>query len=418
MKLSHTGFVTNKITTLDALYPAQDMLLQTGQIVQYGSGIFAYNNVTLRLLENIKTIIKDVLDEFGCVEVILPTMQPQNIWVESGRLDGYIKSGTMLTIQTPKGNYSMAPTAEEAVTDFVRRRVHSYKSVPFTLYQIGEKFRNEIRPRGYLMRAKSFLMMDAYSFNADQKCLVETYENLKQAYLEIFRRLDMPVVPVAADGGDMGDGKSEEFVFMWNNGEDVILYDEKTGKGFNTELLQSPNHKEHLAKEYGITDTSTLVEKRGTELGHIFQLGTKYSKSMNALFADADGKQKPYEMGCYGIGVSRILATLYETNTVAGGISLPPHLAPYLVHIIATDTKAKEAEKLYKQLTASGIPCIYDDRAHVSIGVKIKDVKILGTPYMVILGDKVGAGECEFENTKTGSKKVIKQTDIKKEIKT
>ena len=152
MRLSQTGLGTIRVNNLDKLYPAQDMLLQTNQLVQYGTGIYGYNNVPLRLRQNVENVVRGVLDKYGCVEILLPTIQPTKLWEESGRLSKYIEDGTMITVETDKGNFVMAPTAEEAVTEFVRGRISSYKNLPVTLYQIGEKYRNEIRTRGYLLR--------------------------------------------------------------------------------------------------------------------------------------------------------------------------------------------------------------------------------------------------------------------------
>ena len=168
MKLSQTGLGTIRVNNLDEFYPAQDMLLQTNQLVQYGTGIFAYNNVPLRVRQNVEAVIRGVLNKYGCIEVLLPIMQPSKLWEESGRLSKYIEEGVMITANTEKGDFVLAPTAEEAITDFVRGRVSSYKSLPVTFYQIGEKFRNEIRTRGYLLRGKTFPMMDAYSFDTDE----------------------------------------------------------------------------------------------------------------------------------------------------------------------------------------------------------------------------------------------------------
>ena len=159
MRLSQTGLGTIRVNNLDKSYPAQDILLQTNQLVQYGTGIYAYNNVPLKLRENVESVIKGVLDKYGCIEILLPTLQPAKLWEESGRLSKYIEEGVMLSVKTDKGDFVMAPTAEEAVTDFVRGRISSYKNLPVTLYQIGEKYRNEIRTRGYLLRGKTFPMM-------------------------------------------------------------------------------------------------------------------------------------------------------------------------------------------------------------------------------------------------------------------
>ncbi len=413
MRLSKSGIGTMRVNNLDEMYPAQDMLLQSGQLVQYGTGIFGYNNITMLVKRNIERIIEECLNDAECVEVQLPTLQPDTIWKKSGRWDKYIEDGTMLTVDSDRGMLCLAPTAEEACIEFVAEKLKSYKHMPVTVYQIGEKYRNEIRTRGYLLRGRSFLMMDAYSFDTDLNGLEKSYENIRNAYLKIGERLGINVIPVIADNGSMGGKKSEEFMIISPIGEDTILYDEQSKIALNTEILEKENYEEYLKEEYNITDISNLKKTKAIEIGHIFQLGTKYSDSMNIGFIDKDGKQKPYYMGCYGIGVSRLMATIYENSVIKDkegkitGIALPEQIAPYLLQIIPkveNEEKMKQAEDIYEKLKGKAI---LDDRKDVSIGARIKDCKILGTPYMAILGDKVEEGKIELENIKTGEKNII-----------
>lgn len=418
MRLSQTGLGTIRVNNLDIAYPAQDMLLQTNQLVQYGTGIYAYNNVPLRLRQNVEKVVRGILDKYGCIEISLPTIQPAKLWEESGRLEKYIEDGTMITVETDKGNFVMAPTAEEAVTDFVRGRVNSYKNLPVTLYQIGEKYRNEIRTRGYLLRGKSFPMMDAYSFDINQEESAKMYQNIKKAYLEIFEILGLKVQPVAADSGAMGGNLSEEFMLESPIGEDTILVDKNTGIAFNTEILERQDADEYLKERYGISNKENVEPKKAIELGHIFQLGTKYSESMNAKYIDQDGNEQVLYMGCYGIGISRTVATIYETNVIkdkndkAKGISLPISVAPYLLQIIPKDEKREVAERLYKGLLENNVPVILDDRNQGMLGAKIKDCYMLGTPYMLVIGDKQKEGIYEVENSKTGEKKVYTEEEL------
>lgn len=418
MRLSQTGLGTIRVNNLDKSYPAQDMLLQTNQLVQYGTGIYAYNNVPLRLRQNVENVVRGVLDKYGCVEILLPTMQPTKLWEESGRLQKYIEDGTMVTVETDKGSFVMAPTAEEAVTDFVRGRINSYKNLPVTLYQIGEKYRNEIRTRGYLLRGKSFPMMDAYSFDLDEKQSAKAYQNIRKAYLEIFEILGLNAKPVAADSGAMGGNLSEEFMLESPIGEDTILVDKETGIAFNTEILEREDADEYLKEKYGIKDKENVEAKKSIELGHIFQLGTKYSKSMNATYIDQEGKEQLLYMGCYGIGISRTVATIYEVNTVTGkngevkGTALPVSIAPYLLQIIPKDEKREVAEALYNKLTEKNIPVILDDRMQGMLGAKIKDCYMLGTPYMLVIGDKQEEGMYEVEDSRTGEKKLFSEEEL------
>ena len=422
MKLSQTGIGNIKLNNLDEMYPVQDILLQTGQLVQYGTGLYAYNNIPLLVRRNVEKIIVEKLNNHGCIEVLLPTLQPEKLWRDSGRYSHYVDDGTMFTIQTDKGGFCLAPTAEEAMVEFAREKLKSYKNLPVTFYQIGEKYRNEIRARGYLLRGKTFPMMDAYSFNSSEEDLAKTYDNIREAYLEIFNELGLEVLPVVADNGAMGGKKSEEFMLLSPIGEDTILYDEKTKTALNTEILERENYEEYLREEYNITDISKLEKRKAIELGHIFQLGTKYSETMNGTYIDREGKQSLYYMGCYGIGVSRTVATIYEENVVNGkngepmGISLPVSVAPYLLQIVAVDDKKEVAEKIYNKLMEAGVPVIIDDRAQGMLGAKIKDCYMFGTPYMLVLGNKAQEGSFEIESTKTGKKKTFTEDELIEEF--
>ena len=411
-----------RVNKLDEMYPAQDMLMQSGQLVQYGTGIFGYGNIAMLVKRNIERIIEQCLNEAGCTEIQLPTLQPDTIWKKSGRWDTYVNDGTMLVVDSDRGELCLAPTAEEACIEFMAEKLKSYKHMPVTVYQIGEKYRNEIRTRGYLLRGRSFLMMDAYSFDTDLSGLEESYAKVRNAYIKMGERLGIELLPVIADNGAMGGKKSEEFMLVSPIGEDTILYDENRKIALNTEVLEKENYEEYLKEEYGIEDISNLKTTKAIEVGHIFQLGTRYSDSMNIGFIDKDNTQKPYYMGCYGIGVSRLVAAIYENSVIKDsngtviGISLPEQIAPYTIQIIPkldNEEKVKEAKELYDSFAGKAI---LDDRENMSMGAKIKDCKILGTPYMVILGDKVEDGKAEVENTKTGKKEILDINQIKAKL--
>ncbi len=422
MKLSLTGMGTTKLNNIDKMYPGQSILLQTGQLVQYGAGLFGYNTIPLLLRRKIEQIIVETLNEYGCTEVLLPTLQPDTIWKNSGRYEHYIQDGTMLITESNKGTFCLAPTGEEAMVEFAKEKLKSYKTLPVTYYQIGEKFRNEIRTRGYLLRGKSFPMLDAYSFDKDIEGMEKSYENVRNAFLDIFEKIGLKVIPIVADNGAMGGKKSEEFMLISEQGEDKILYNEETGIGLNTEILEREDYKEYLKNEYSIEDISNFKEIRTMELGHIFQLGTRYSEMMDGKYINQEGKETFYYMGCYGIGVSRTLAALYEQcvindkNGQPCGFVLPEKISPYILQIVVKPgdkEKIKLAEAI-EQKIFSIANVIIDDRENISIGSKIKDVKILGTPYMIVLGDKSNNEEFEIENIKTGEKTTVKFEDLSK----
>lgn len=426
MKLSNTGMGTTKLNNIDEMYPGQSILLQTGQLVQYGAGLFGYNSIPLLVRRKVEQIIVETLNKYDCIEVLLPTLQPDTIWKNSGRYDHYVNDGTMLITESNKGVFCLAPTGEEAMLEFAREKLKSYKNLPVTFYQIGEKFRNEIRTRGYLLRGKAFPMLDAYSFDVDEESMTKSYENVRNAFLEIFEKIGLPVIPIVADNGAMGGKKSEEFMLISEQGEDKILYDEKTNIGLNTEILEREDYQEYLKNEYGIEDISNFKEIRTMELGHIFQLGTRYSEMMNGKFTNQDGKESLYYMGCYGIGVSRTVAALYEHCLINDekwgpcGFVLPKSIAPYKVQIVPKmddEEKVNFANKLYNKLKEEGIASILDDRENLSIGAKIKDCKVLGTPFLVVLGDKQEGENVELENMETGETQVITIEELIKIIK-
>ena len=414
MKVSRMGLKNVKLTELDKMYPGQDILLQTGQIKQFGSGLYAYDNIVLRVEDNIEKIIKKHMDKIDAIEVEMPLLQQEELWRSSGRFDKYIKEGVMLTVKTDKGNYCLAPTAEEAVTKFAENRIVSYKQLPVSFYQIGKKFRDEIRNRGYLYRGKEFLMFDLYSFDQDEEGLNKTYDKVKKAYFDAFEELNLDLVAVAADNGTIGGTRSEEMMVISESGEDTILYDGKVG--LNTEVLEKENYQEYLKKEYNITDIANLNRLKAIELGHIFALGTKYSESMNIKYIDQNNQVKPFYMGCYGIGVSRVLGVIYENNTIKQngevvGFSLPLSVAPYYLYIISNNDRTNEASELYETLENLNIPVIIDD-TNDSIGKKIRNAKVLGIPYIAILGNSTEVGSIELEYTKDDTKEIVSKSEL------
>ena len=426
MRLSQTGMGTTKLNNIDEMYPGQSILLQTGQLVQYGAGIFAYGTIPLLVRRNIERIIQETLNNYGCIEVLLPTLQPDTIWKNSGRYDQYVNDGTMLITESSKGTFCLAPTGEEAMLEFAREKLKSYKNLPATYYQIGEKYRNEIRTRGYLLRGKAFPMLDAYSFDLDEEGMAKSYENVRNAFLEIYEKIGMKVIPIVADNGAMGGKKSEEFMLISDQGEDKILYDEKAKIGLNTEILEREDYKEYLKEEYGIEDISNFKEIRTMELGHIFQLGTRYSEMMNGKYINKEGKEALYYMGCYGIGVSRTLAAVYEQCVIkdekygACGFVLPESIAPFKVQIVPkveNEEKLKVAEKIYNSLKKEKINSIIDDRDTITMGAKIKDCKILGTPYLIVIGDKQEGDIFELENMLTGEKEEVNLEQLIEKLK-
>lgn len=416
MRVSKMGMKNVKLSNLDEMYPVQDILMQTNQVKQYGSGVYAYDNVPLKVQDNIEEIIKRNFNKADFIEVQMPLLQQDELWKRSGRYDKYIEEGVMMLSETDKGTYCLAPTAEEAITTFVENRITSHKQLPVGFYQIGPKFRNEIRNRGYLLRGKEFLMFDLYTFDKDEIGMMESYKKIRETYFKAFNEIGLNIVAVAADNGSMGGKNSEEIMAISTIGEDTILFDEETKQGLNVEVLEKDNAEEYLKENYGINDVKKLKEKKACELGHIFALGTKYTESMNINFIDNENNSKPFYMGCYGIGVSRVLGLIYENNAIKEndkvvGVSLPLSVTPYYLYIISNDKKKESAEELYSKFNDKDIEVIIDD-VKGSIGEKIRNAKVLGIPYIAIMGNNTEDGYVEIERTRDGAKKTVKVDEL------
>lgn len=416
MRVSKMGMKNVKLSNLDEMYPVQDILLQTNQVKQYGSGVYAYDNVPLKVQDNIEEIIKRNFNKADFIEVQMPLLQQDELWKRSGRYDKYIEEGVMMLSETDKGTYCLAPTAEEVITTFVENRITSHKQLPVGFYQIGPKFRNEIRNRGYLLRGREFLMFDLYTFDKDEIGMMESYKKIRETYFKAFNEIGLDIVAVAADNGSMGGKNSEEIMAISTIGEDTILFDEETKQGLNVEVLEKDNAEEYLKENYGINDVKKLKEKKACELGHIFALGTKYTESMNINFIDNENNSKPFYMGCYGIGVSRVLGLIYENNAIKEndkvvGVSLPLSVTPYYLYIISNDKKKESAEELYSKFNDKDIEVIIDD-VKGSIGEKIRNAKVLGIPYIAIMGNNTEDGYVEIERTRDGAKKTVKVDEL------
>ena len=417
MKLSNLNIKKISLDDVDVNYAGQDILMKMGELYQFESGIYGYGNLWTKLERIVENVIIEELDKVGCIQVEFPKLQPKKIWDRSGRWDVYTKENDiMFTLDNNLGEYGLAPTAEECASIFGANRLPSYKNLPAIYYQISEKFRKEIRTRGYLFRPRTFVMMDAYSFDKSAEDMNKTYNIMHEAYMNIFKRLGIKIIPTVSDNGTMGGKISEEFQAITNLGEDVVVYDEVNNIGLNKEVLDFEDKDEYL-KQLGVTDISNLKEYPSVELGNNFQLGTKYAESMNLYFKDADGTDKPYYMGCYGIGLGRIIATIIENNIIKAndkikGFSLPLNVAPYKMQIIYKDTKENVAFDLYNYFNERKINTIIDDREGYSIGSRIKDAYILGTPYVIIIGDKFDGINYEIEETKTGNKFTLTKEQI------
>ncbi|MDD5281079.1 MAG: proline--tRNA ligase [Candidatus Omnitrophica bacterium] len=355
------------------------LLLRAGLVRMLMAGVYSYLPLGLRVMENIQEVIREEMDACGANELLLPALQPLELWQKTGRDKDL--GQVMFSFKDRRGrSICLGPTHEEAITDLVRSQVASYRQLPLVLYQIQTKFRDEIRPRFGLIRACEFIMKDAYSFDQDEAGLDKNYQAMFNAYKNIFSRLGLRILITEADSGVMGGKVSHEFMVPSKDGEDVVLLCAKCA-GART-------FKEEDGQE--CPKCKIKMEKLNCiEVGHIFKLGTKYSQAIQANFSDAKGVLKPIIMGCYGIGVSRLVSAVIEQNNDSEGIVWPPEVAPFDVVILPLDVMNADimnlAKDIYQQVIGAGKEALLDDRDDRA-GIKFKDADLLGIPVQVVIG--------------------------------
>jgi len=557
MRLSKLPLTTFKETPAEAEIISHQLMLRASLIRRLASGLFTWLPIGLRVLRKVENIIREEMDRAGAFELLMPTVQPAELWRETGRWDRY---GNLLLRMRDRHDreFCLGPTHEEVITDIARRELKSYRQLPVNYYQIQTKFRDEIRPRFGVMRAREFIMKDAYSFHIDQASLDETYQRMADAYSRIFTRLGLHFRPVEADSGEIGGARSQEFHVLADSGEDAIAYCEASGFAANVELapalapteprppattdlatVQTPSirtiddvaaflsieptqclktlivvgetddlvalvvrgdHELNALKAeklsgiaaplqmatpeqieaavgcppgfigpLGLTipvyadhsaahaadfvcganqidahlsgvnwgrdlpepeavdirnvvsgdpspNGGTLAIARGVEVGHIFQLGDKYSRSMNANVLDNNGREVSMLMGCYGIGVTRIVAAAIEQNHDENGIAWPEPMSPFDVTILLLNPKkspavSEAAEALLLELEASAIDVLLDDR-DARPGVKFADADLLGIPHRIVIGERgLREGNIEYKHRKTGEETKLNLSD-------
>ena len=410
MLWTKTFIPTLKETPQEAESVSHKLLLRAGFVRMLMSGVYSYLPLGLKALDNIQKIIRQEMDSTAAVELLLPALQPLELWQRSGR-DKDIGE-VMVRFTDRRGrNIVLGPTHEEVITDLIKNHVSSYKQLPLILYQIQTKFRDEIRPRFGLVRACEFIMKDAYSFDKDDAGLDKNYEAMHRAYDRIFKRCGLDILTTEADPGIMGGNVSHEFMVRAESGEDLIWVCPrcKFAKTFNEN------------KEGPCPRCNTGLNKINTiEVGHIFKLGTKYSSVLGANFLDDKGQHRPVVMGCYGIGVSRLLSAVIEQNNDKDGIIWPAELSPYKVIVLPLDVTndkiTDSASGIYKELLQSGIEALLDDRDERS-GVKFKDADLLGIPVQVIVGQgSLKKNTVELKIRRTNERIIGERKDILEKI--
>ena len=379
------------------------ILLRGGYVKQSAAGIYSYLPLGYKIIKKIENIIREELDKIGCSELLMPALQSKDLWVESGRWEAYGKELMRLKDRHER-DFCLGPTHEEIVTSIVRDFINSYKKLPLALYQIQTKFRDEFRPRFGLMRGREFIMKDLYTFHATSEDLDEWYLKVRKAYQNILDRMELHYRIVSADSGNIGGSSSEEFMILCDIGEDTIVYSDESEFASNFELhnLQvgdpSPDGKGHI------------LHAKGIEAKHIFKLGTKYSLPMKANFIDKDGITKPIIMGCYGMGISRLLMAILEQHYRDEKAIWPREVRPFDVHILPLDKEQTAnydiALEVYDKLSKAGYDCLFDDRQE-SPGVKFKDADLIGVRNRIVVGRRASEGIFEFKDIKENITKEI-----------
>jgi len=562
MRLSRFHLATVKEVPADAEIASHRLMLRAGMLRKHAAGIYTWTPLGLRVLKKVENIVREEMDRAGALEMTMPTIQPRELWDETQRWQKF--GGQLLKIKDRKeAEYCYGPTAEEVVTDFARGELKSYKQLPVNFYQIQTKFRDEIRPRFGVMRAREFLMKDAYSFHVDEESLGREYENMYATYARIFTRLGLAFRAVKADTGAIGGSASHEFQVLADSGEDAIAFSDQSDYAANVELAEAraplgraqagaamrevatPNKTtcadvatllgigiEHtvksvcvvgangfvmalvrgdhevnevklrklaglaeyrLATEQEIVDAlgckpgyigpvgadrakiaviadrtvaamadfvvgankldfhiadvnwgrdlaepdvvadirkvvagdaspdgqGTLQIARGIEVGHVFALGTRYSEAMGATVLDTEGKNRLMQMGCYGIGVSRIVAAAIEQNNDAAGIIWPAPMAPWRVAICMINPKNDAsvntvADALYAELQQRGIEVCLDDRG-LRPGAMFADIELIGIPHRVVVSERgVAAGTFEYRGRRDAESKNFSREEMLK----
>ncbi len=407
MRRSEFLLPTTKETAAHAEMLSHKLMLQAGMIASVASGIYTWLPLGVRVLQKISDIIREEQDRVASHEVLMPMIQPGSLWEKSGRIDAY--GPEMLKMKDRHDNTMLfGPTAEEIAVDVCSRFLNSYKDCPLCVFQIQWKFRDEIRPRFGVMRAREFLMKDAYSFDVSPEAAYTRYKLMATSYFRTFKRMDMIGLPVRADSGAIGGNLSHEFAVLCDAGESPIYYKEDlknsvaSGQYDVDQVLKESAYAEDQCPE-DVKDTS--VAARAIEVGHIFYFGAKYSQE--ATFRTKDNELASFEMGSYGIGVSRLAAALIECHHDDQGIVWPKSVAPFQVVLVGLGLHKEEvraaAEGLYGKMLGLKIEVLYDDREDAGAGKKLADAYLIGCPKIVVMGPKsVSDGALEVHDRATG----------------
>jgi len=427
MRLSRFFLPTLKETPKEAEIASHRLMLRAGMIRQSSAGIYSWLPLGFRVLKNIERIVREEQDAIGCQEVLMPTIQPADLWRQSGRYDDY--GPEMLRIRDRhERDMLYGPTNEEMITEIFRAYVTSYRALPLNLYHIQWKFRDEVRPRFGVMRGREFLMKDAYSFDIDHEAARHAYNRMFVAYLRTFDRLGLKAIPMRAESGPIGGDMSHEFIILASTGESEVFCSRELLDlpipGEDTDFLgdltpivdawtahYAATDEKHEPEVFAKLPEDKRITARGIEVGHIFYFGTKYSEPMGARVAGPDGNEHFVHMGSYGVGVSRLVGAVIEASHDEAGIVWPDRIAPFsvgLINLKAGDRGTDEAaEAVYQRLDNAGFSVLYDDLDQRA-GAKFASMDLIGLPWQVIVGPRgVEKGEVEIKRRATGERDTL-----------
>jgi prolyl-tRNA synthetase len=405
MRVSKLFTKTSKTVPADEVAKNAQLLIRAGFIHKEMAGVYAYLPLGLRVLDKIKVIIREEMNAVGGQEVMMTTLQPKDIWEKTGRWDDAKVDNWFKTKLVNGTELGVGLTHEEPIVDLISNYVNSYKDLPFSVYQIQNKFRNELRAKSGLLRGREFLMKDMYTFCRDQAEHEKEYDKVIAAYRKIFDRLGIGDITYRtyADGGIFTPRFSDEWQTISEIGEDTIYVDEAKRVAINEEILTDDNlNKLDLKRD-------KLVRKKGVEAGNTFHLESKYTDALDLYYTDENGKKQSIIMGCYGIGVSRLMGIIAGVFADDKGLVWPESIAPFKVYLvrIGSDNAVACADELYKKLTDIGVEVLYDDR-DVHPGQKFADSELIGMPYRVTISERlIGDGMYELVTRKNGQKNLL-----------
>lgn len=381
------------------------LLVQAGFVDQLMAGVYSYLPLGLRVLRNIEQIVRQEMDQIGGQEILMPILHPNENWKKTG---GWDNIDVLFKIKSRTGKeYALGQSEEEVVTPLVMTRINSYKDLPVAVYQIHWKYRDELRAKSGILRGREFFMKDMYSFHVSQEDFDTYYKTVKEAYLKIFERLGLTAKVTEASGGAFTKKISYEFMVLTDAGEDDILYCQNCDYCINVEVA----HDLGEGSKCKLCDTDGLKKARASEVGNVFDLGKKYGEDFDLSFLDEDGQKKFPVMGCYGLGISRVMGVIVEKFNDERGIIWPDLVAPFKVYLISIG-KDEEADVLYEELKKNGIEVFYDDRKDKSPGEKFADCDLIGIPYRVVLSTKLETGQIEVKKRNEGQVSIISKDKL------